>query len=140
MRLPGPFALALLAIPAAAPAQQRDSFFDDYAAYADFVDSHIVNRDFITLIQVLGGRDEYTIEELQRISNRMMTAYPTNFVGRAVSKQVELDGGFRQEMRIYWNAGTGYLYFYAFLHQRDDALVVLTFTMNSDSAKIFERF
>jgi len=120
--------------------RDRDSFFADYAAYADFVDSHIINRDFIELIQKLGGRDEYTIEQLRGINGRFLSIYPANFTGRAVTHETDLGRGFRQEMRVYWDGDGNYVFFYAALHERPDALVVLTFNINSDPAKVLEKF
>lgn len=138
MRLVVLFLIALF--PLSAAAQDRDSHFADYGAYSDFVDRHIGTRNFIELIQVLGGRDEYTIEQLQGLQSRFLSIYPSDFSGRAVARETELGQGFRQEMRIYWSAGSGYLYFYAMLHDRSDAMVVLSFTLNSDVSKVMAEF
>jgi len=127
-------------LPLVASAQQRDSYFDDYQAYSKFVDSRIMTRDFIELIQVLGGRDEYTDAQLQGINHRFLSIYPSDFTSRAVVRKTDLGDGFRQEMRIYWGKGTGYNYFYALLHDRSDGLVVLTFTLNSDVSKVLAEF
>ena len=83
------FLVTLLPIGATAQqaAQQRDSFFEDYQDYARFVDSHIMNREFIELIQVLGGRDEYTIEQLQGINQRFVNLFPKDFLSRAVVRK-----------------------------------------------------
>lgn len=127
-------------LPFTAAAQERDSHFASYSEYTEFVDGHIATRDFIELIQVLGGRDEYTIEQLQGLNTRFQSIYPANFTARAVVRKVDLGEGFRQEMRVYWNGAGGYLYFYALLHDRPDALVVLTFTLNSDVSKVLAEF
>lgn len=133
--------IALLTLlPISALAQQRDSLFDDYDAYATFVDSHVANRDFIELIQVLGGRDEYTVEQLNGVEQRFLSLYPQNFSQRSVAKSVDLGGGFSQEMRVYWRGDGDYVFFYAMLHDRGDTLVVLTFTLNSDVSKVLAEF
>ncbi len=133
--------LLLLLLPAPpVGAQQRDSFFADYQAYARFVDSRVMNRDFIELIQVLGGRDEYTPEQLQEVNRQFLLVYPHDFSSRAVLREVDLGQGFRQEMRAYWGDRTGYNYFYALLHLRDDGLVVLNFSMNSDVSRVMAEF
>ena len=146
MRILTVFLFALLPIGATAQqadqqaSQQRDSFFEDYQDYARFVDSHIMNRDFIELIQVLGGRDEYTIEQLQGINQRFVTLFPKDFLSRAVVRKTDLGDGFSQEMRVYWGNNDGYNYFYALLHAREDGLVVLTFTMNSNVSEVLSEF
>lgn len=127
-------------LPIAVSAQQRDSYFDNYGAYQKFVDSHIENRNFIELIQVLGGRDEYTIEQLEGIQKQFLTIYESDFTNHAVTHQVDLGGGFRQEMRIYWSEDDSYTYFYAMLHDRGNELLVLKFTMNSDVSKVLANF
>jgi len=129
-----------LLLPLAASAQQRDSFFDDYEDYARFVDSRIMTREFVELIQVLGGRDEYTIEQLENINQRFRSRFPSNFTSRAVIHKIDLGGGFSQEMRAYWGNNDSYNFFYAMLHSRDDGLVVLTFTLNSDVSKVLAEF
>ena len=130
----------LLVLPFSAAAQQRDSFFDSYGDYVDFVDNHIINRNFIELIQVLGGRDEYKAGQLQDIEDQMRSTFPNNFVGGALARRVELESGFSQEMRVYWDADLGYNFFYAVLHQRPDGVVVLRFAMNSNIDKILAKF
>lgn len=132
--------LVFALLPLATVAQERDSHFAGYADYAEFVDRHIAARDFVELIQVLGGRDEYTIEQLQGLNTQFRSIYPTDFTARAVTRETALGEGFRQEMRVYWTEAGGYLYFYALLHDRPDALVVLTFTLNSDVSKVLAEF
>jgi len=130
----------LTVLPLTAVAQQQDSYFQDYQAYERFVDSRIMNRDFSELIQVLGGRDEYTPEQLQGVTQQFLAIYPRDFTSGAVINKVDLGQGFSQEMRIYWRDKTSYIYFYAMLHARDDGLVVLTFSMNSDVTRILAQF
>lgn len=133
--------LLFLLLPLTASAQQRDSFFDSYDDYSRFVDSRIMTREYVELIQVLGGRDEYTPEQLNGINQRFLNIFPSDFTSRAVMRKVDLGEGFHQEMRAYWGGGnTGYNYFYVLLHSRDDGLVVLNFSLNSDVSKIMAHF
>lgn len=132
--------ILIFLLPVSAMAQQRDSIFSSYDSYQTFVDGRVANRDFFSLIQTLGGRDEYTKEQLNGIQNRFLSVYPTNLTNRAVIKNVDLGNGFHQEMRVYWSDKSGYLYFYAMLHDRGDTLVVLTFTLNSDVSKVLAEF
>lgn len=134
------FVLIFLGLfPIAAMAQQRDSVFASYAAYETFVDHAVMSRDFIGLINTLGGRDEYTPQELQGIQRQFHSIYPQDFSAKAVTKEIDLGAGFQQEMRVYWN-GTGYVYYYALLHQRPDGLIVLKFNINSNIDKVLAQF
>jgi hypothetical protein len=126
--------------PLLANAQQKDSYFKDYQEYERFVDSRVMNRDFIELIQVLGGRDEYTIEQLEGINQRFLNLFPDDFTDRAVIRKTDLGEGFSQEMRVYWGEESGYNFFYAMLHTRPDGLAVLTFTLNSDVSAVLAEF
>ena len=134
------YLLVLLALPTLSTAQQRDSVFASYEEYANFVDSRVTGRQFIELIQVLGGRDEYTPEQLRGADQRFRAIYPHDFRHGTVTKQTDLGNGFGQEMRVYWDDGTGYIYFYALLHNRGDSLVVIKFTLNSNVDKVLEKF
>ncbi|NOX74457.1 MAG: hypothetical protein GXP03_12860 [Alphaproteobacteria bacterium] len=130
----------LLLLPQPALAQQRDSFFRNYETYAAFVDSRIMGREFVELIQVLGGRDEYTKEELAGIKQRFFASYPSDFTDSAVTKITDLGNGFRQEMRVYWGGSVSYIFFYAMLHERDGETVVLNFSLNTSVSKILGKF
>lgn len=120
-------------------AQESDSLFPDYEAYAAFVDRHVMARDFVPLIQRLGGRDEFTEEELTANQRQMVGVWPRDFEKVTLFKQVDLGGGIRQEGRVYWT-GTSYAFFYAMLHEREDDLAVITFLLNSSSKPIMDRF
>lgn len=120
-------------------AQTNDSEFRDYADYAAFVDRHIMTRKFTPLIQRLGGRDEYTPEELAGNQRQMEGVWPRNFENVTVFNEQDLGGGIRQEARAYWT-GTSYAFFYAMYHQRDDKFVVIVFLLNSSSKPIMQRF
>ncbi|MEX0338838.1 MAG: hypothetical protein AB3N11_07345 [Arenibacterium sp.] len=133
--------LLLLVLPLGAQAQIRDSMFSDYESYQNFVDKAVYTRDFGSLIQNLGGRDEYTDEQLAATVGVFLRIFPTDFTSHAVTNVQDLGGGFRREMRVYWQAGGfGYLYYYALLHDRGDDLVVLKFTMNTDVDVIFDLY
>lgn len=118
---------------------QTDSIFPDYETYAAFVDKHIMLRDFVPLIIQLGGRDEYTPEQLTANNENLRRVWSKDFDNATVFKREDLGGGISQEGRMYWTE-TGYAFFYALLHQRDDSLVVINFHLNSSSKKIMERF
>lgn len=133
-------ALCMTLLPMAGLAQQRDSHFDNYASYDAFLNDHMMRRDFVPVIQTLGGRDEYTPEQLAGINSRFLSIYPADFTDAAVIRQTDLGGGFRQEARVYWSDTAGYVYFFAMLHDRADALVVLTFTINSDVSAVMQEF
>ncbi|SLN39995.1 hypothetical protein TRL7639_02055 [Falsiruegeria litorea R37] len=132
------FVLALLLCPVFAWAE--DSRFDSYDAYVRFIDDKIMSRDFIPLISNMGGKDEYTPEQMRGVNGQLLNAMPFDFTGTALIKKVDLGNGFSQEMRTYWNDRTSYVYFYAFLHQTDDDLIVLKFNLNTNSEKIFSKF
>lgn len=135
------FALLALTLMFAAPAAraQQDSVFESYSDYAAFVDRHIMTRDFIPLILRLGGRDEYTQEQLETTAAQLQRAWPVDFQSSSVFREENLGGGIRQEGRIYWT-GTSYAYFYALLHYRTDGFVVISFHLNTNSSKVLERF
>lgn len=125
-------------IPALANAEDR--VFGTYAEYARFVDAKIMSRDFVSLINSLGGEDEYTEAELKATNAQLLNAMPYDFTGSAVLKRVELTPDFSQEMRVYWNRQKSYVYFYAFLHRREEGLVALRFNLNTNADKIFDKF
>lgn len=120
-------------------AQEQDSVFADYETYAAFVDRHITQRDFIPLIQRLGGRDEFSSDQLVKLQSQFINAWPQNFRDTAVFRQVDLGGGLKQEGRMYWT-GTSYGFYYALLHQRPEALVVINFKLNTDVDAIMASF
>jgi len=129
----------IVMLPTAVMAQQRDSVFANYQAYSDFVDKKVMQRDFIPLIQVLGGRDEYTKEQLANVNERMLSAFPLDFENTSVFNQKDLGGGMLQEGRVYWT-GEQYAYFYAMLHIRDNDVVVINFNLNSSIDTIMAKF
>lgn len=121
-------------------AQAQESVFTDYDDYARYVDARVMNRDFVPLVKRLGGNSKYTDAELNAINVQLMNAMQRDFTNVAVIKSVDLGNGFRQEARVYWHDRLGYTYFYAFLHDRGDSLVVLRFDLNTNSNTIFEKF
>ncbi len=136
-----PIFLAVLAasIATAARAQQRDGVFADYGAYAAFVDQRIMSRDFIPLIKSLGGRDEYTEEQLTAVNAQLLNAFPVDFENVTVFRRQDLGNGVSQEARLYWT-GENYAFYYAILHQREGELVVLNFKLNSSVEPIMKSF
>ncbi|MDF1728000.1 MAG: hypothetical protein P1U53_09635 [Sulfitobacter sp.] len=120
-------------------AQSQDGIFLDYEAYATYVDQSIMERDFGSMIQRLGGRDEYTKEELASTERQLLGVWPRDFSDKTVFNNLDLGGGISHEGRVYWT-GTYYAYFYALLHDRGDEVVVLNFLLNSSSKPIMDRF
>lgn len=133
------FSLAALALPALAA--DAPGHFKNNAAYEQFVDKQIMTRNFADAVHMLGGGDEYSAAELTDIASQLSDIYPQDFTHSAVLREVQLGQGFRQEVRAYWTEPTGkYLYFYALLHQRDDGLVVLSFSADTEADVIMEKF
>lgn len=130
--------LAVLLLPTGLWAE--DSKFVNYDAYAAFVDQNIMSRDFIPLINRLGGRDEYTPEQITGVNSQLLAAMPYDFTGAAILKQEKLGGGFIREIRAYWNDRDSYVYYYGLLHENGEQLVVVKFYLNTNSDKIFDKF
>jgi len=118
----------------------QDSRFASYDAYVQFIDDKIMNRDFIPLITTLGGKDEYTPQQMQALNAQLLSVRPYDFTDTAVMKKVDLGKEFSQELRVYWNDRNSYIYFYALLHETNGSLIVLSFNLNTTSEKIFSRF
>lgn len=132
--------LALAALVMPLPAIAEDSVFGSYDAYSAYVDTHMMSRTFIPLVQQLGGRDEYTKEQLNNINAQLMRAMPFDFTKTAVLRRDDLGNGFSKELRAYWSKELNYSYFYAFLHDRGDKLIVLRFALNTNEEELFSRF
>lgn len=132
--------IACFVICLSGPVWAEDSVFDSYDEYTRYVDSHIMARDFVPLVLRLGGRDEYTNEQLESVNVQLMSAMKQDFSNSTVLKRVKLGSGFTQEARVYWNDQLGYTYFYALLHDQPGGLVVLRFTLNTSSDAIFSKF
>jgi hypothetical protein len=133
------FLILAMMLPTAVNAQMRDSVFKDYKAYNDFVDQKVTIRDFKPFILALGGRDEYSPDQLEKINKQLLNVFRKDFANKTVFRRVELGGGFSQEARAYWN-GESYAYYYAILHQRKNDLVVINFSLNSDIGVIMAKF
>ncbi|SLN12977.1 hypothetical protein [Roseisalinus antarcticus] len=131
--------LASVLLPLSGQAQVRDSVFADYASYETFVNTHVMARDFMPLVQDLGGRDEYTEADLAGITRSLRMAFPRDFENAALFKLVPLENGFFQEARAYWT-GEQYGWYYAMLHDTGAELVVINFTLNTDVAVILAKF
>ncbi|MDU8926917.1 hypothetical protein RXV86_05935 [Alisedimentitalea sp. MJ-SS2] len=119
--------------------QPGDSKFDSYAKYNAYVDRMLTTREWVPFIKHMGGRDEYTAEQLAKIESDFNRLYPNRFTSVALFRQTDLGGGVSQEARAYWGGGR-YLFFYAILHQRNDDLVVLNFALNTKIEAIMEKF
>lgn len=129
----------ILILPGSAFAQQT-SFFPTYDDYEAYVDAQIMSRDYIPLVVQLGGGDEITKEQLENFKRQLDFLYVRDFENVKILKSVTLENGFEQEARAYWSGLTGYLFYYALLHRRDDGVVVLEFVLNSTAKSIMDRF
>ncbi|QQA44753.1 hypothetical protein [Pelagovum pacificum] len=133
-------AAALLTLfPLGAEAQIRDGVFGDYAAYDAYVTDTVMHRRFEDFVQNLGGRDEYTDNELAAAVGGLMRAFPRDFEEGRVMKLVPLENGFFQEARAFW-VGDAYGFYYALLHDNGEHIVVLNFTLNTDVDVILQKF
>ena len=133
------FTLLILCLPQLAAAQEADSQFADYRAYDAYVDKMITTRQWVDFVTHMGGRDEYTAEDLAKIEEQFNRLFPRNFAARTIFREDDLGGGMRREARAYWGAGR-YLFFYAIMHQRNDMFVVLNFTLDTKVEAIMNKF
>lgn len=132
---------ATLLFPNALMAQSQDSVFESYQAYQTFVDTQIAEANYGELVKVLGGRDEYTPEQLAQVVSQFQRALPHQMTDKATLRQIKLSDEFVQEAFAYWAADTlQYVYFYALVHQRENELVVLQFNLNTDAETILSEF
>ncbi|WP_270730322.1 hypothetical protein [Shimia sp. Alg240-R146] len=120
-------------------ASAQDGVFESYADYEAFVNSHMMSREFATATMRLGGRDEITPEKMASIEQQLLGIFQRDFTNKTVFKTVMLDGGVRQEGRMYWQ-GTSYLFLYALLHEHETGLAVLEFHYSTKAGKITGKF
>ncbi len=130
--------IIIVALFSAMPALAEE--FSSYEEYQSFLDKKMKNREFSTVIRDFGGADEYTEQELARIQTQLRDVVPYYLTNAAVIKRVELENGFSQELRAYWNDMKSYVYFYALLHERDDDLIVIQFYLNTNPEELLTRF
>ncbi|SDW41091.1 hypothetical protein SAMN05444358_101748 [Ruegeria halocynthiae] len=114
--------------------------FSSYEEYQNFLDKKMKNREFSTVIRDLGGADEYTEHQLDRAQAQLRDVVPFYLTDTGIIKRVELENGFSQELRGYWNDKNSYIYFYALLHERDYDFVVVQFYINTSPEELFTRF
>ena len=131
-------ALILCLLPMAALAQE-DSIFQNYDDFTNYVDDHMMNRDFIPMVQRLGGRDEYTQEQLSQVNTQLLAAFPQDFPNKAIVRSVDMGAGFREEAWVYWQ-GLSYAWFYVLLHDRGNDLLVIQFNINSNASVVLDKF
>ncbi|MFC6584146.1 hypothetical protein [Sulfitobacter aestuariivivens] len=101
MRLLGPL-IAMLCMFSTPALAQDESIFADYDAYDAFVNERIMAREFVPLLLRLGGRNEYTDEEIEENQAQMRQIWPVDFKRVTVFREVDLGGGVRQEGRLFW--------------------------------------
>ena len=81
----------------------------------------LTTRDWVAFVKHMGGRDEYSEEELAKIEADFNALYPRPFTSVTRFRVTDLGGGIKQEARAYWGGGR-YLFFYAIMHERDNDL------------------
>ncbi|MEX5728937.1 hypothetical protein Ga0609869_002290 [Rhodovulum iodosum] len=132
-------ALALTAFQAPAQDGRPDGIFDDYAELRSFLRQKAAMRDFVPLIQRLGGRDEYSPEQLDAINSQFRSIYPAALTDDMRVRTRALENGFREEI-IAFREREHYLWIYLLYHERGQDLVVINFSMNSNAEPILTRF
>ncbi|MGY3436890.1 MULTISPECIES: hypothetical protein [unclassified Marinovum] len=121
--------LTVLITPHMALAQGAVSFYDNYLALRARLDPLIMSRSIAQALPAFGDVSEAA--ELAALEGRVREIFPVDFENVALIRRVDLEHGFRQELIAYWTE-TSYIYVYLVLHQRDDGLLALAFTFNSD--------
>ena len=116
------------------------SEFSSYEEYETLLNMKMKNREFSNVLRDMGGDDEYTEQQLARIQSQMLGAVPYYLTNVDIIKRVELQNGFSQELRAYWNDRNSYIYFYALLHERDDDLLVILFAFNTNPKELLAKF
>ncbi|MEW2916261.1 hypothetical protein AB1A64_04240 [Ruegeria sp. ANG10] len=114
--------------------------FASYDDYASFVDAKMKNRDFYNAINRLASESQIEPQEVRTFHNQLRKALPYYLTNADVVKRVELENGYFQEMRAYWNDKGNIIFVYAFLHERDEGLAVLHIALNTNSIAIFNMF
>ncbi|WP_170514151.1 hypothetical protein [Ruegeria atlantica] len=117
-----------------------DDLFASYEDYASFVDAKMKNREFSNAIKGLSSKTQIVPQEVEKVHNQLREVIPYYLTNADVVKRVELENGYWQEMRAYWNGKGSIIYVYAFLHERDDGLAVLHIALNTNSEVIFGMF
>lgn len=130
-------ALAVLGVPHVALAQASQAFFDNYLELRARLDTLMKNRDIAEVMPVFGDQSEPA--DLEDLEQRVRSIYPQDFENVALIRRQDLDHGFRQEMIAYWT-GVNYIYVYITLHERDDGIVAMGFSFNSDFDEINAKF
>ncbi|WP_170413244.1 hypothetical protein [Ruegeria atlantica] len=114
--------------------------FSSYEAYQSILDKKMKNREFANVVREMGGADEYSEQELARIQIQLREVAPYYLTNADIVKRVELENGYSQELRAYWNDKNSYIFLYALLHQRDDGLVPIQFYINTSPEELLKKF
>lgn len=130
--------VALFCFVQPAQAQVKKSVFESYESYDAFINKTMKARDISAMLTWLGGHS-YKPEEVAQITQNLLRAWPEPFDQGAVFRREDLGNGVWQEGRLYWNEKS-YGYYYAILHEREDGLIVLNFSINTNVREIMERF
>ena len=119
------------------PALSQDSIFKNRAEMQGFVWEMMKTRNFEGLVVRLGGRDEYTKEQLAGIQQQFARIYPREFTDAKQVMDLKMENGFRREVVAFW-VGTSYAWLYIFSHDTGENYVVVNFRLNSAPNPIFE--
>ena len=133
----GIWMMLFTALPIEAQSQVQDSIFPDRSAMQKYIWETVRDRKFSDLVLRLGGRDEYTTEQLAGVQNQFGQIYPQPFKEAKQVVDKRLENGFRKEIVSFWR-GTSYLWLYLFTHEVDGKLVVINFRMNSRPNPVFD--
>lgn len=122
-----------------AGAQERTSVFEDYAAFDAFVTETIRKRAFGALFQRIGGGDRLSLADVQKITEQSRQSFPQDFENSEVFLSQDLGKGFTQEARAFWTGET-YAFAYVLLHDREDGIVVVNFSIHASPAPVLALF
>ncbi len=100
---------AIVFCPSPLPAA-ADKVLMAYADYESFVDTKMKKPRILERYQPIWGADAYTPQQMQTLQGQLRDLVPYCLTNSDVAKRIELENGFSQEMRIYWNGKNSYLY------------------------------
>lgn len=123
-------------------AQQSNNdvpIFDNYLSMRATLDSMMKNRDIAEVMTAFGGTNSGSQAELEDLEARVRNIFPRDFENAALLRRQDMENGWRQEMIAYWT-GIDYIYVYLLLHQREEGLLAVNMSFNTEFAEIFANF
>lgn len=130
--------LSLLA-PTAAPAQDVESVFRDYAHMREVLDGLVKKRQIADVMRAFGASDEMTKEELANLEQRVRAIFKTDFENVDMLRKIDMGNGWNHELYAYWT-GLSYLYVSVLYHQRTNELVAINFKFNTEYDELIVEF